>query len=273
MSGFYLVFLVQRLAEFRYLGSVIEAAIERGHRVELWHDYSKPRGGIKDYQYPLVENKPSFNGKAPISLTYDSKESLSIMLEQHPPQCVIASRGATDYLSEESANSLETPWVGVQEHVDYVMFGLDRITSVTAQSLFTSYWMDKILQLYARPSEREALAKKLASVCRVTGSTQADGARLVDADEARKEMEIPPGKAVVVYLPTSASGASLYEKVFIASSKFRQAAYILRAKQWRNLRCLLQPFSDKALVKSVRRFCDANDAFLLVKTRRKQPLP
>ncbi|MCI0438112.1 MAG: hypothetical protein L0177_03160, partial [Chloroflexi bacterium] len=119
----------------------------------------------------------------------------------------------------------------------------------------------------------EALAKKLASICRVTGSTQADGARLVDADEARREMEIPSGKAVVVYLPTSASGASLYEKVFIASSKFRQAAFIMRARQWRNLRCLLQPFSDKALVKSVRRFCDANDAFLLVKTRRKQPLP
>ncbi len=271
-SRLFIVFIIQRLGDFRYLGSVVEAAIERGHRVELWHDYSKPRGGIKDYQYPLVENTPSFASGDAVSRAYKNENALAGMLGSFSPDCVVASRGPTDYLAQEDAAAKKTPWVAVQEHFDYAMFGLDRITSVTVQCLYTPYWMNKILELYTQPSEYESLRARLESICRMTGSTQADGMKLVDPDEVRARWGIPSDRPVVTYLPSDAE-YNLYGRVFLARNRLVKAAHILKARRWRNLKYLLQPFSDRTLVASVRRFCDRNNAFMLVKTRKKQPLP
>ena len=272
MTSISLAFIIERTAEYRYYGSVIEAAIARKHDVTLWLDYGQPREGGKAYQFPAVESVPDFDSDALKLVSYEGENGLNELLSGGSAECVIASRGPTHYLPTDSTVAERMPWVSVQEHFDFVMFGLDTITGSTLNCAYSPFWLDLIEQLYARPAERENLRFQLEAGWRETGCCQVDGLRLIDPEQARAQWNIPSGKPVVVYLPSN-QGHILFLRVFRANSRWRQAAHILRDRRWRVLPYLLQPFSDKALVDAVRRFCDANGAFLLVKSREKTPIP
>ncbi|MCH8109034.1 MAG: hypothetical protein IIB15_02800 [Chloroflexi bacterium] len=272
MTSISLAFIIERTAEYRYLGSVIEAAIACGHDVTLWLDYAQPREGGKAYQFPAVESIPDFKTDAPKSITYEGEEGLRELLSKNLAECVVASRGSAHYLPTDNTVAEHMPWVSVQEHFDFVMFGLDKITGSTLNCAYSPFWLDVIEQLYAQPSERENLRFQVEAGWRETGCCQADGVRHIDPQQVRAKWNIPSDRPVVVYLPTN-QGQMLFLRVFRASSRWLQAAHILRDRRWRVLPYLLQPFSDKALVDSVRRFCDANGAYLLVKSREKTPIP
>ena len=260
------------MPEFRYFGSIIEAALELGHDVELWHDYSQPREGIKGSQFPLIEKTPMLVGGPPKSLAYEGKTALNQMLAEGGADCVVASSGPVWYLNECDLSSVAVPWVGIQENLDYALYGLECITGSTIQCTYTPYWVNLVPKFYAKEEQRPALSDELKRKARFTGSTLADGAKSVDAGDVRSRWKIPAGRPVVLFLPSDRE-ASLYGNVFLATNKLRQAKLIITAGRWRNLSYLRHDFSDRALVQSVRQFCDSNNAFMLVKTREKQPLP
>ena len=260
------------MPEFRYFGSIIEAALELGHDVELWHDYSQPREGIKGSQFPLIEKAPMLVGGPPKSLAYEGKTALNQMLAERSVDCVVASRGPVWYLNDDCLNSLAIPWIGIQETLDYAAFGLDCFTSATLECVFSQYWVDLISTTYSEPGGYPAMRENLGRISRVTGATQADSFGSIDSAEVREHWNIPDDVPVVLYLPSS-RGANLFSSVLLKSSRLAKAKLILAAGQWRNLSYLRHDFSDRALVRSVRRFCDNNNAFMLVKTREKQPLP
>lgn len=273
MSKLDIAVIIQRRTEFRYLGSVIESAMCRGHRVVLWHDYSQPTIGVKGYQFPSTDCVPNLSEGKPSSTTYNGKQGLTELLERNPMDWIVASRGPSWYLEKENIDRMACNWISVQENVDYLAYGLECIIGNTIQCLHTSYWLDLIPQLYAPSSGYSSLTNRLHTLCRFTGCTQADGIKHINPSEIRSRWKIPTNQPVVVYLP-SVRGNNLFSKVFLAKNKFIQCLHILRATQWRNLSYLFKDaFSDQDLVESVRKFCNRNGAFLLVKTREKQPLP
>lgn len=272
MTSISLAFIIERTAEYRYIGSVIEAALDYGHDVTLWLDYGQPREGAKAYQFPAAESIPDFETNAPNSIIYEGEEGLKELLTRNLADCVVASRGPSHYLPTDSTVAAHMPWVSVQEHFDFVMFGLDKITGSTLNCAYSPFWLDVIEQLYAQPTECENLRFQIEAGWRETGCCQADGIRHIDPEQVRAKWNILSDRPVVVYLPSN-QGQALFLRVLRANSRLRQAAHILKDGRWRVLPYLLQPFSDKALVDSVRRFCDANGAFLLVKSREKNPIP
>jgi hypothetical protein len=267
-----LAFIIQRLPDFRRFGSIIDAALELGHEVELWHDYSQPREGVKGSQFPHIDNIPVFIYGLPKSRTYEGKSSLAEILAERSIDCVVASRGPVWYLNEEDLNSHTIPWIGIQENIDYVLFGVDCITSATVQCLFSQYWIGLIPETYAQPGEEAVLKDNLKEISRFTGSTQADSFSLVDPKKTREYWNIPDDVPVVLYLP-SPSGNNLFSQMFLQKSRLAKAKLIVAAGQWQKLPYLRHDVSDRSLVRAVRQFCDNNNAFMLVKTREKQPLP
>jgi len=266
------LFLIERNSAYRYLGSVIEAALSRGWDVSLVHDYSQPQTGAKAYQFPSVDAIPRFISGQPQSLVHQGASDLGRLLRESTASCVVASRGPTDYVPAEEVDQIPMPWISVQEHFDFAAFGIDRIMTSSLNCVYGPYWIQLIAQLYAALPFREELANQLQSISVMTGCTQSDGLHQVDQTVLRRQWGIPEGQPVVVYIPSN-HGPGLYFRILHARGTISRAAHLLYSKQWRLLPYAWRNFSDKALVRAVRAFCDRNGAFLLVKNRQKTAMP
>ena len=55
------VFHIGRSNYYKFLTSLIEEGLKRGHTIECWHDYTQPREGMKYYLFPTIEDSPFFN--------------------------------------------------------------------------------------------------------------------------------------------------------------------------------------------------------------------
>ena len=55
------VFFIGRNNFYKFLGSLIEEGLKRGHTIECWHDYTQPREGMKGYLFPIIEDSPFYN--------------------------------------------------------------------------------------------------------------------------------------------------------------------------------------------------------------------
>jgi len=56
-----IVFLIGRHNFYKYLSSIIEEGIIRGHTIECWCDYTQERKGMKGYLFPSFEKSPFFD--------------------------------------------------------------------------------------------------------------------------------------------------------------------------------------------------------------------
>ena len=264
-----LAFVVERTPEFRYLGPVIDAAMEAGHAVSLLLDQSQPSSGPKGYQFPSMSSVPRFRHGTPSLVSYLGPDGLLEHLRSGGLDGIVASRGPTHYFRGTKPGGLPA-WTSVQEHLDFVAFGLDRITSSDLNCVYSPHWLDVAARLYGVSDEELRKQLEATSVC--VGSCQSDGLALVDPEETRRRWSIPADKPVVVYIPSNRA-SDLYFRAIHAPNVLLRAAYVALARRWRLLRPWLGVFSDRMMVRAVRQFCDKNGAFLLVKTRQKNPLP
>jgi hypothetical protein len=266
------LFLIERNAVYRYLGSVVEAALAQGWDVTLLHDYSLLQDGAKAYQFPSVDSAPRFSAGQPQSIVHHGASELGRLLRESSADCVVASRGPIDYLAAEEIDQVSMPWIAVQEHFDFASFGINRITTSSLNCVYSPYWLELVAELYAAPPARDELATQVRAISTVTGCTQSDGLHQIDRTVLRERWGIPKDQPVVVYVPSN-HGPALYFRVIHGRRFLTRAAHILYAKRWRLLPYAWRNFSDKALVSAVRAFCDHNGAYLLVKNRQKNPVP
>ena len=272
-------FIITRLTEFRLLGPVIDAALHAGWDVECWHDYGRPKEGLKGYQFPDVQGAPVFRYGQPIHRVYSGGGELSARLERCAIDAVV-STGTVESDTDGAPPRKYPTWICVQALLDtFVNHTPETLERCDLVALQTDWWTNWAASYYASadgaPDVVELRARLDRRVTHI-GFPELDARRLVDRDGARRRWGIPPNQPVVVLLPfpQGVGQASFWpRRIFGEASRLRRMYHVASAGEFHYWRRALSDPSDTEVLRAVRAFCDRNGAFLLVKSREKTPIP
>jgi len=246
-----IAFMVLRSTFYKYFASVIDEGLQKGHEVFCFHDYSQPRSGNKDYQFPYKENIPKFFNEKPKVFDYNGENDFVKKIKDHNIDVIISLHYTKKQINlRKTLKQQGIVWVCLQHSFDTILHA-DNLDFPDKALIYSDIWLDWILK-YAVASgnltENNIESKKQElknKVIKNIGFVEIDQKKLVDKEKIKKRWNIPARKRVVLFLPFPfGSGRDIWS-YFIYSQR------------------------DKFLVKSLKKFCEKNNAFLLVKSRKK----
>lgn len=274
-----IAFLIMRSPEYRVYGPVIDAALARGWDVECWHDYSQLRTGLKGYQFPHVDAVPEFRNGRPSIRSYEGRAELRTWLAEMRTDAVVAWETA------EAAVGLPLPhprprWIAQQYHLDsFVAYGPDSLRSCDLLTVYSRWWLEwagKHFEAEGTVPDGDAFIRELEPWTACVGLPEVDAAPLIDPAEVRRRWGIPERQPVVVlFLFPQGVGRDVFwpQQICAEPSRLKQAANIVRRGRHEYWPHVWHGWNDLHVVRALRRFCDRNGAYLLVKARRKTPVP
>ena len=271
-----LAIVIIRSPEYRLYAPVIEAALARGWEVECWHDYSQARIGLKGYQFPSIDLAPAFRNGRPLIRSYGGPPELRAWLARMRADAVIA--GTPDVVNSPLPASRPL-WVCQQYFLDSVLFGPDSLLTWDVLAMHSQWWLEwagGYFESEGLVADRDAFVREAERRTTFLGLPEADAARLIDPDEVRRRWGIPPGQPVVVLFPfPQGVGRNIFwpRRICIEPSRLKQLASIIAFRRFQYWSHMWHGWNDRNVVRALRRFCDRNGAYLLVKSRRKTPIP
>lgn len=271
--------VITRSNEYRLYAPVIEAALARGWNVECWHDYNQVQSGVKGYQFPSIESVPSFRNGAPVIRTFQGPEEIGSWLRNLRADVVIAARTAA------LTNPLPAPrplLVCQQYFIDSLCWdGPDSLLGWDLLALYSQWWLRWATEYFVLKgliAEREcdAYFRKAETQATYVGLPEIDEGPLIDPDEVRHRWGIPPRQPVVVLFPfPQGVGRQAFwpQNICAEPSRVKQVASVVAHRRFEYWPHVWHGWNDPNVVKALRRFCDRNGAYLLVKSRRKTRVP
>jgi hypothetical protein len=273
-----IAFLVRRQSNYRLLAPVVDCALGAGCHVECWPDYSFPRTGLKKYLFPSADRTPAFQHGRPVVRSYAGPPDLAARLKRDDVDAVVSLTPLG--LDTDSAAPRDHPgWVCLQSGLDTFHYASDLLKGCDLLALQSPWWLDWGIVHRGNvegTSDLAALRAALEPLCGYVGFSEVESARLVDPQEVRRRWAVPGNQPVVVLLPfPQGVGRQTFwpMKIFAEPSRARRVANVMAHRQFGYLGAALRGGNDVDLARSLRRFCDRNDAFLLVKSREKTPIP
>ena len=270
-------FIITRDPEYRVCAEVIEAALARGWDVECWHDYSQARNGLKGYQFPSVDAVPVFRNGRPLIRTYQGLNELRGWLTDLRTDIAIGGRPHHFGLPMPAPRPF---CVLLQYTIDsFCWFGPDNLLSWDLHAAYARWWVDwsaNLFELDGLVIDTDAYLRKAMAHSAFVGIPEIDTAARIDPDEERRRWGIPRDQPVVVLFPfPQGVGRNTFwpQRICAEPSRLKQLANIAayrRLEYWPDVR---HGWNDRAVVTALRRFCDRNGAYLLVKSRQKTPVP
>lgn len=272
-------FLISRIPEYRVYAPVIEAALARGWEVECWHDYGQLRTGAKGYQFPSIDLVPAFRNGRPLVRSFRGRSELRVWLAEMRADVVIGWETA------EAAVDPPLPiprpfWVGQQYTLDsFVTFGPDSLRTCDLFMFYSRWWLEWAGKYFESQDVLvgcDAFVRETEPRAAFVGLPQMDAARLIDPAEVRRRWGIPPHQPVVVLFlfPQGVGRDGFWPRHICAEpSRLKQIVNIVRRQRFEYLPHVWHGWNDLSVVTAIRRFCDRNGAYLLVKSRLKTPIP
>jgi len=135
---------------------------------------------------------------------------------------------------------------------------------------------DEWRRLIERRFGRERIGDELGLKATVVGAPELDAVHGIDRDEVRRRLGLPADQPIVLYLPfplRSNMATTWLRHVYTPSTRIEQGMRMLLADAREYWPHVVNGWNDRRLVEAVRRFCDRNGAMLVMKARRKDPLP
>jgi hypothetical protein len=259
--------LITRKNYYRLLGPVVEEALARGHAVECWHDWSGPRTGPKGSEFP--DAAPRFPSGAPAVKTCQGAADLSERLGLDPPDALVS----IDPPPPELRARVKAPWIWLQYAADILFQPTPRgIQDADAVALYGPAWVGMLERRFGREQVGPGLARKAW----VVGAPELDLVHRIDRDEVRRRLGLPADRPIVLYLPfplRSNVPTPWLRHVHAPSTRLEQGLRTLLAGRREYWSHVARGWNDRRLVEAVRAFCDRNGAALVMKARRKDPLP
>ena len=274
------VFVIARMPWYQLFAPVIDAALARGWHTECWHDYSQPEGGAKGYQFPDMAAAPTLAHGSPRARAFSSRTELADWLADDSIDAVISIRTPQLPRPVGGEPRTRTVYVELQHIIDtFVSQEPNELLTCDLVAIYSEWWQRWALDYYEAQglvTDAEALERELSvrSVC--VGLPELDAVNRAHPLEVRRKWGIPADRPVVVYFPfPQGVGREAFwpRKIYGEPRKLRQLANVLMHRQFRYLRDVWHGWDDPHVVAAIRRFCDRNGAFLLVKSRRKTPIP
>jgi hypothetical protein len=259
--------LIRRKNYYRLLGPVVEEALARGHAVECWHDWSGPRRGGKASEFP--DTAPAFRAGGPRVLGYQGAPDLAERWRRDPPDAVVS----IDPPEAEPRAATKARWLWLQYAADILFQQTPAgVLDADAVALYSDYWRGRI---EARFPDAGFGAELGGKAC-VVGAPELDAVGGIDPAEVRRRLGLPGGRPIVLYLPfplRSNLPTPWLRNVHAPRTRLTQALRTLLARRWEYWPEVRHGWNDVRLVDAVRAFCDRNGALLVMKARRKDPVP
>ncbi len=260
-------FFLTRAAMIRTLGPVIEAAIDDP--------------GIEPIIVNVPDNdpiKPSatpenigdrLNGRCPFEIVPDIAQAVEYL---NGFDAVVASRGKALSLGSNGEDIDGPLWCAVFDAY-HSSLPQQRFDDADLACWPTPYYLDLAI-------EREVGdAESLKSRACFTGYVRLDVLRHIPRQEVRRQMGLDGDRPVVLFVPDTfhfnmlrGMKTPLYTDIWSMDDPLpRLFRALTRVRNWEGLRYALDPhFSYRSTVRAVRGFCDRNDAWLLLASRRRQ---
>ena len=263
-------FVVWRKNYYRVMGPVVDAALKRGWDVECWHDYSQAREGMKSSEFP--DAVPTFRWGTPKVVEYRGEGDLVALLNARPPDAVVA------ITPRPAALKTTVRWVGLHYMTNYVhppeplgIFSSDLVAG------YSRFWLERALEYFrATGALRDGDATTEQEIARrftTVGVPELDQVEAIEPQAVRERLELPAERPVVLFLPypmMSNPRTFWLRHVYAPTSRVRRAFAVIATRRFEYWRDVLSDRNDRRLVAALRAFCDANDALLIVKSRRKE---
>jgi hypothetical protein len=262
-----LAFLILRNNYYRLLGPVVEEALRRGHAVECWHDRSGPRRGGKSSEVP--DAAPMFRAGSPLVLGYQGGADLAQRWRQDPPDVVIS----IDPPDPDVRAATKARWLWLQYGADILFQQTPAgVLDVDAVLLYSAYWREQIERRFPQCGVASELGEKTL----IVGAPELDAVHAIDPDEVRRRLGLPPDRPIVLYLPfplRSNLPTAWLRNIHAPRTRWSQGFRTLLARRWQDWPEVMNGWNDRRLVTAARAFCDENKALLVMKARRKDPIP
>jgi hypothetical protein len=300
------VFLIYRLGYYRFLAPLIDEGLRRGLEVECWHDYSQPKTGKKGYSFPDIKDIPSFKGEnqPKIRIFYGDRELENLLLEHKGIDVVFSIHMSYRRLEKAAVSKFPFRWATIMTGADS-LFEFKEVLrenpKPNSKEIFFVHsrdWLNRAKEYLNRfyPGHRDFLDGEMR--CEIVGNPEFDAFSKADREITQQKYGIPKEKPVLLYLPfpyDNRSQNSAWERAFcgmyVNTAVTKDGVYLHGKKKGlikntvQKAYCLYQIAKDRATWKywikglnekkvftAVRRFCDRNNLFLVVKPRLKFPV-
>lgn len=274
-----LAFLIMRSPEYRVYGPVIDAALAEGHEVECWHDYGQLRTGMKGYQFPDLSEVPTFRHGVPTARSFGARDELRQWLAEERADAVVAWETA-DAAVGGVLPDRRPVWVSQQYNLDtFFSYGPESLRSADLLTLYSSWWLEWAATYFAaegRVADAAGFLREFSTRSVAVGMPEMDAAAGIDPHEVRRRWKIPAAQPVVVLFAfPQGVGRDIFwpRQIYAEPSRLKQLMSVARRRRFEYLPDVWHGRNDRRMVQALRDFCDRHGAFLLIKSRRKTPVP
>lgn len=268
-------FVIWRISQYRFFSSAIEEAFNRGWDVECWHDYGHPQTGLKAYQFPDENHVPVFRNGVPLVRHFQSQDELEQLPEQTKVDVVFSGDGGAKGLSEK----ISCRYIELQHNAE-IFWGKSptQLLFATGIAMYSPWWLDYATEYYRTAGlldePWDAFKRRLEQKTTFVGVPEFDQQNSINPEHVREKYGLPKDKKVVCLLPFPAISSLAFwpRHIFLESSRLKQLMQIAYKRRFEYLRRVFDGVNERAFAKSLRAFCDRNDALLVVKSRKKTPV-
>lgn len=274
-------FIVERNVYFKPFGPVIDMALERGHQVFCLHNYNQPRSGLKAYQFPDTNQTPKFQKGEVISLDYKTESEFIEKILSSGIQVIVSLNFLVTYLPIR--NKLKEKgifWVSLQSGFDGWPQSEEYLKYPDRFFIFSSDWLLGTFHYFknigkAKENNFDSFEAGLGGRVKKVGFWMANPKKLLNSDKIKQDWGIPPGKKVVLFFPFP-FGSSIdkfwVKYIYGMHNIFLQLPIALISGKKRFLQQVFNQENDFKVMKAIKKFCDGNNGFLLIKSRLKDPV-
>ncbi len=270
-------FLVHRNEYYKYFAPVIDEALRRGHQVVCLHDCAQPRTGRKGYQFPDIAAAPAFRFGNPDRIPFGKDDDL-VQIAAGKGLNAIVSLTFTpqDDALYRVLKDRGVSWVALHYFLDGYDHLLHGLNGPDRHFFYSPIWLDWAVEYVSSLGSKNGKTPdtgKLRQTSRSAGCVELDQMGLINPAGVREEWDIPPDKPVVLLVPfpVSTSRYNFWSRfVYGADKPVFQSLAVSAALKFGYLKDVWGRWNDPNVLRAVRRFCDNNEAYLLVKARLKE---
>lgn len=273
-------FIINRSGLYRIFSPIIDEALRCGNEVVCLHDYSQPKTGMKGYLFPYLESTPLFRFGVPRVIPFNGNGEFLKIIREGGINILVSLQFLPQYINLYNKLKKEGVfWVAFTHSFDLILHS-EYLNIPDRYFIYSDVWLDWSLyylsnQGVIRKEDVSRYKEEIKSKVKSIGFPELDQLNMIDPGGVREEWGVPDEKPVVLLLPFHlGSNLDKFWAPFIygMSTPILQLPFALLSLKPRYIKQVMHGWNDLNVMKSVKKFCEKNDAYLIVKSRHKNPV-
>ncbi|MQC26264.1 MAG: hypothetical protein DWG76_02290 [Chloroflexi bacterium] len=269
-------FVIPRAPFLKDFGPVIQQALDDGHHVVLFYSPEAARGTKASQRVTKRELEPFASPHTEL-VEFTLETLVQICAAAHPEILItldgdVGAKDRLDVVQEIQALGVQV--VSLASFFETALRPIEFLDRFDKVYYMSEFGADLHFDVQLDGGERLVRQRASAEKYEVVSSPVFDQQRFGDFSDARRELGLPADrKMVLLVAPVVTADTPWRFGVWRTPSKLRRTRQALRQGKWAHLWDIWTGPTFADFVRSVRRFCDHNDALLVVKSRAKHDDP